>query len=158
SPAATGMLRPCCGTSRPRWPSLPMFRKTAGCVPCSATRPANGKAPSKTPTGCWNTIRRGSISTASSSFGRCSTGPSGERTRPTFTEAPAMPRLTKLTPMFRVRDVRQTIDFYTQVLGFTLAGLWPDEQPTWCCFHRDDVEIMFYADDEHGPADPKLTG
>ncbi|MSR58020.1 MAG: hypothetical protein EXS05_10130 [Planctomycetaceae bacterium] len=49
-----------------------------------------------------------------------------------------MSRFRQVTPRMRVADLSQTIDFYTNVLGFSVDVLWPDEQPrtTKCSHHR----------------------
>ena len=67
-----------------------------------------------------------------------------------------MPKLTRLVPMFRAADLRQTIDFYTRILDFALLNAWPADKPTWCCLGRDAVEIMFTTGDNPDP--PKMTG
>ena len=41
-------------------------------------------------------------------------------------------------------DVKGTIDFYTQALGFSLEAQGEDEEGTyWCRLKRDSAEIMF---------------
>jgi uncharacterized glyoxalase superfamily protein PhnB len=67
-----------------------------------------------------------------------------------------MDRLTRLTPMLQTMDLRKTIDFYSQTLGFTVAAVWPDEKPVWCQLERDGARIMFMMNDHL--ASPQLTG
>jgi catechol 2,3-dioxygenase-like lactoylglutathione lyase family enzyme len=80
-------------------------------------------------------------------------------------------RLTHLAPLLGVRDVKASIAFYTEVLGFTLKGTYgPDpDHPGWCYLDRDGVGLMCNAyephdhgdDEEHDhehPAAPVLTG
>jgi catechol 2,3-dioxygenase-like lactoylglutathione lyase family enzyme len=70
-----------------------------------------------------------------------------------------MPKLTRLVPMLRAADLRQTIDFYTRILDFALLNAWPADKPTWCCLARDAVEIMFTTGDDLAQiAQPKMTG
>jgi catechol 2,3-dioxygenase-like lactoylglutathione lyase family enzyme len=60
-------------------------------------------------------------------------------------------RFTRITPRLPVADLRRTIPFYTQTLGFRVAVLWPRVQPTFCILDRDQVSVSFYMPDEHRP-------
>jgi catechol 2,3-dioxygenase-like lactoylglutathione lyase family enzyme len=61
-------------------------------------------------------------------------------------------RFTGVTPRLPVSDLRQTIEFYTRILGFRVGVLWPDVAPTFCILDRDDVSLGFFAPDAHrGP-------
>jgi uncharacterized glyoxalase superfamily protein PhnB len=60
--------------------------------------------------------------------------------------------------MLVAADLRQTIDWYTGVLGFEIENQLPEERPAWCSLSRDDVEIMFMADPESAAARPRLSG
>jgi catechol 2,3-dioxygenase-like lactoylglutathione lyase family enzyme len=51
-----------------------------------------------------------------------------------------MPRL----PVF---DLRQTIEFYTDLLGFTAGPLWPEDAPSFVLLDKDDVCVQFYLAD-----------
>ena len=43
-----------------------------------------------------------------------------------------------------VADLRRTIDFYTQTLGFCEVATWPVALPASFCFlHRDQVSVCF---------------
>jgi uncharacterized glyoxalase superfamily protein PhnB len=67
-----------------------------------------------------------------------------------------MDHLTRLTPMLQTVDLRKTIDFYSQTLGFTVTAAWPDEKPVWCMLERDGARVMFMMNDHL--ASPELTG
>jgi len=59
-------------------------------------------------------------------------------------------KLKYLTPMLESRDMPGTIEFYTTILGFTLRGIFKQEERiTWCDLVRDDVSIMFSLPNEH---------
>lgn len=67
-------------------------------------------------------------------------------------------RLTGLAPMLNTTDIRATIAFYTERLGFRLDGCWPDDAPCWCSLRRGDVHLMF-TDHPHWRAEPaRMTG
>jgi predicted enzyme related to lactoylglutathione lyase len=47
--------------------------------------------------------------------------------------------------MLETLDLKATMRFWVDVLGFTVTGTWghdPDN-PTWCNVTRDDVDVMF---------------
>ena len=73
-------------------------------------------------------------------------------------------RLTRLTPSLESTDLRATLQFYTERLGFTCNGVYPDaEQPCWLSLRHGDIEIMFSLRNEHRrefteAAQPILTG
>lgn len=69
-------------------------------------------------------------------------------------------KLKSLRPMLETADLRQTIKFYTEVLGFKCNALYPDqENPFWANLYRDDVEIMFTVRSEHSIFEkPVMTG
>ena len=46
-----------------------------------------------------------------------------------------------LIPTFAVRDVREAVTFYTQVLDFTLAAVMTPEQPFYAVLTRDRDEL-----------------
>ena len=66
----------------------------------------------------------------------------------------------RVVPSLLARDVRETIDFYQDVLGFTLTGKWPDEvDPKWVELSRDDVALQFFAEAPVGiPKEPIMSG
>ena len=65
--------------------------------------------------------------------------------------------LKTITPMLYTRQVRETVDYYINNLGFTCVGY--DERWGWATVSRDDIEIMFALPNEHEPFGmPKFTG
>lgn len=66
-------------------------------------------------------------------------------------------KLTHITPMIWTREISATIDFYTNILGFTCASY--DESYGWASLYRDDVSIMISKPNEHTPFQkPLFTG
>jgi len=64
---------------------------------------------------------------------------------------------TKLTPNLMVDDMRQTLDFYQNILGFELAATVPDKPPyNWVMLGRDEVQIMFQTRESLGEEIPAL--
>ena len=82
-------------------------------------------------------------------------------------------------PLLQVNSVQETIDFYTDALGFEVTGSYPEEgEPGWCMVKRDDANPMFsehavydhdqYHNHDHGEANdhddahhavaPSMTG
>jgi catechol 2,3-dioxygenase-like lactoylglutathione lyase family enzyme len=51
--------------------------------------------------------------------------------------------LERLTPMLSVADLRRTIDFYCNELGFRCTGTFGSPDPMWCHLQRDRVDLMF---------------
>ncbi len=71
-----------------------------------------------------------------------------------------MTRFRAITPMLKTSDIEATALFYTDLLGFELDGMWPEESPTLCFLDRDSTHLVFDtgADwDSHG-SPPTLTG
>ena len=65
--------------------------------------------------------------------------------------------LKTLRPMLWTADVRATVDFYVEQLGFT-CGEYREEWG-WAAVHRDGVEIMVSRPPEHVPFErPAFTG
>jgi catechol 2,3-dioxygenase-like lactoylglutathione lyase family enzyme len=62
-------------------------------------------------------------------------------------------RFRKVTPRLPVADLRQAIAFYTDLLGFQLSLLWPEQSPTFAILDRDDVCVQFDAP-ESSPVEP----
>jgi catechol 2,3-dioxygenase-like lactoylglutathione lyase family enzyme len=70
-----------------------------------------------------------------------------------------MPVFRAVTPMLKTKDIAATVRFYTETLGFSVATLWPAEQPTFCILERDAVRMSFLVDnDGHYQDTPCLTG
>jgi catechol 2,3-dioxygenase-like lactoylglutathione lyase family enzyme len=66
-----------------------------------------------------------------------------------------MAKLTALTPMFWTRHVKETVVFYTEVLGFE-CGV---EEEGWAVLLRDEIEVMIAYPNEHVPFEgPMFTG
>ncbi len=54
--------------------------------------------------------------------------------------------LNSLTPNLMVNDVEETIEFYTDILGFTLLMTVPETgKLDWAMVKRNDVVIMFQS-------------
>ena len=66
-------------------------------------------------------------------------------------------KFQSLTPMLWVDDLKATIAFYVDVLGFTLDG--HSEEWGWAQLRFDDVQIMFSLPNKHMPyTGPGFTG
>jgi len=66
-------------------------------------------------------------------------------------------QLKSLTPMLRKWDLRASITFYTEVLGFECESL--SEEWGWASLRRDGVSIMLAGPNEHeGDKAPAFTG
>src|ERR1700742_3515749 len=62
-----------------------------------------------------------------------------------------------LTPMLSTTDIRQTVTFYTTMLGFQCEAM--SEEWGWASVKRDQVAIMFALPNAHKSFDkPTLTG
>lgn len=66
----------------------------------------------------------------------------------------------RVVPSLLVRELVATLQFYQDVLGFSVTGLYPDaDQPIWAEVARDGVALMFYTNPPHGtPETPSLSG
>jgi uncharacterized glyoxalase superfamily protein PhnB len=68
-----------------------------------------------------------------------------------------MAKFTSMTPMLQTGDLRRTIAFYKEILGFELLGLWPDDAtPVWCELASGGARLMFMTNDHLG--EPQLSG
>jgi uncharacterized glyoxalase superfamily protein PhnB len=57
-----------------------------------------------------------------------------------------MSSLSKLTPNCMVEDVARTLDYYRDLLGFTVAATVPERPPLdWAMAVRDGVTLMFQS-------------
>ena len=66
-------------------------------------------------------------------------------------------KLTKLTPMLTTSDLKGTVDFYVQTLGFICNSLHMEWG--WASLQLDSIEIMFALPNDHIPFDkPSFTG
>ncbi|HSZ34003.1 MAG TPA: VOC family protein [Puia sp.] len=62
----------------------------------------------------------------------------------------------KLTPMLSTNQLKETIDFYTNKLGFSLVA---GDELGWAAIQRGNVELMFTLPNQHIPFDkPVYTG
>ena len=73
-----------------------------------------------------------------------------------------MPRASTTTSLF-APDVAETIDFYTDVLGFEVTGRWDEDgRPLWAELARPSpnglVRLWFFAGALPGKPVPVLTG
>jgi catechol 2,3-dioxygenase-like lactoylglutathione lyase family enzyme len=58
-------------------------------------------------------------------------------------------------PVLPVKDVQQAIDFYTEGLGFVLAGMWKaqDETATFGIVRQDSITVGLNKSDRVGSAE-----
>ena len=62
-----------------------------------------------------------------------------------------------LTPVFRTWQLRATVEFYVEVLGFTCEAL--DEELGWASLRRDNAALMLSGPNEQeGDVAPAFTG
>ena len=67
--------------------------------------------------------------------------------------------LKSLTPNLMVNDVEETIDYYTDVLGFTLLMTVPETgKLDWAMVKRNDVIMMFQSTKSLKEGVPRLQG
>lgn len=66
----------------------------------------------------------------------------------------------RVLPCLLVSDMRRTLDFYTEVLGFTQTGYYPIEsEPIRTEVRRDGIAFVLYTEPVHiQDAEPKFTG
>lgn len=65
--------------------------------------------------------------------------------------APA--RLGSIAPLFIVSDLKKSLAFYQEVLGFSVRVCVPEPEPFFALLYRDDVELSLK---EIGPEIPPL--
>ena len=56
-------------------------------------------------------------------------------------------KLTGLRPILWTENLRETIDFYTQILSFTCGE--SNEEWGWASLYKDNLEIMIAKPNEH---------
>lgn len=58
--------------------------------------------------------------------------------------------IERMVPLLCVHDVRQSIAFYRDILGFELKGTYPDnsDDPGFATFERSDVRMMVNSDED----------
>jgi catechol 2,3-dioxygenase-like lactoylglutathione lyase family enzyme len=66
----------------------------------------------------------------------------------------------RVPPCLLVSDMRRTLDFYAEVLGFTQTGYYPlESDPTRTEVRRDGIALDLYTEPVHiQDAEPKFTG
>ncbi|MEZ5344833.1 MAG: VOC family protein [Pyrinomonadaceae bacterium] len=69
-------------------------------------------------------------------------------------------KLQDLIPMLETANLRESIEFYEQKIGFTVQGVYPDEkEPCWASLRKDDVVLMLSGRNEHSKhKDTVFTG
>ena len=67
-------------------------------------------------------------------------------------------KFSSLTPMLWTNDIKGSISFYKNILGFELDEF--NEEWGWCHMHKNEVTIMFSEPNEHPPyaGSPFFTG
>jgi uncharacterized glyoxalase superfamily protein PhnB len=65
---------------------------------------------------------------------------------------------TGLTPCLKTNDLRGTIDFYVNVLGFVVDTLHPHDNPTLCILDHETVHLAFITDPRNWYQEPRLAG
>ena len=59
-------------------------------------------------------------------------------------------KLRGLIPMLETNDLKASIKFYSETLGFTCDGVFPSEENfSWASLSKDDVIIMLTARSPH---------
>ena len=59
-------------------------------------------------------------------------------------------KLLTMRPMLETDNLKQTIDFYCGLLGFTCQNCFPDiENPVWASLENNGVELMFSVRNAH---------
>lgn len=67
--------------------------------------------------------------------------------------------LNTITPNLMVNDVEETIEYYTDILGFTLLRTVPEEgNLDWAMVKRNDVVMMFQSSKSLKNKMPRLQG
>lgn len=58
-----------------------------------------------------------------------------------------MTEFTRVVPRLPVSDLAASVEWYKDVLGFTLDSMWPDDEPTFAMLDRDGVSVQLYITD-----------
>ncbi len=66
----------------------------------------------------------------------------------------------RIVPSLLVSDMRRTLEFYVEKLGFTQTGYFPIESdPEWTELRRDEVAIHFHTEAPHSTRNiPSCSG
>lgn len=66
-------------------------------------------------------------------------------------------KLNSLTPMLETKDVKATVDFYTQILGFSCDSF--SEEWGWASVSKDKINLMFSFPNTHRNfSEPVMSG
>lgn len=73
---------------------------------------------------------------------------------------PPLGRFRRLRPLLKVKDMARSVAFYRDVLGFAVAGGWPQgEAQTLVFLEQGEIALMLTSDPfDHHPGAPGLTG
>ena len=59
-----------------------------------------------------------------------------------------------MRPLIMVRDLKESLDFYTDVLGFSVNGTWPEDDPFWASLSAGGASLMLnHIGDPHDDGD-----
>lgn len=58
-----------------------------------------------------------------------------------------MTQLTRVVPRLPVSDLATSVEWYRDVLGFTVGNMWPDDEPSFAMLSRDGVGVQLYVTD-----------
>jgi catechol 2,3-dioxygenase-like lactoylglutathione lyase family enzyme len=56
-----------------------------------------------------------------------------------------MSNLNYIMPCFIIEDLKNSVSFYTDKLGFEIRHIGPDEHPYWAIVGRENISIMLKA-------------
>ncbi len=56
-----------------------------------------------------------------------------------------MTNLTHISPFLIVSNLKTSVSFYVDKLGFVIQHIGPDDDPYWAIVGRDDISIMLKA-------------
>lgn len=72
-----------------------------------------------------------------------------------FTKSKPMAQFNSLTPMFWTKEIKETVAFYTDVLGFECGLL----EEGWAVLIKDEIEVMLaYPNGQAEFSGPMFTG
>jgi predicted enzyme related to lactoylglutathione lyase len=69
-----------------------------------------------------------------------------------------VPNFKKTTRMLKTELLKETVAFYTGVLGFQVETLYPEGNPTFCILDKDDISVGFVSDQDSWEGRPAMTG
>ncbi|WP_421725326.1 VOC family protein [Bauldia sp.] len=55
-----------------------------------------------------------------------------------------MARLLRVCPRLPVADLKRTVSFYGDILGFRPGPPWPEDDPEFVMLSRDGIDLQFY--------------